>query len=75
MAFLAKITCNYQWTDQFQLLPGHLLKRTWISWDFQKQDLFENNFINNNNNIKSQIKNKKRDVSIFGITNTKIKRK
>ena len=56
------MTCSYQCSDQVQFLPEHWpAKRYWISWDFEKQNLFKNNLPEiiyqeyNRNNIKSQI--------------------
>ena len=54
------MACSYQWSDQFQFLPGLLqAKRYWISWDLKKLILFKNNLNNTRKNVKSQIQNKK----------------
>ena len=39
--------------------PASAKEKSWISSDFQKPDLLENNPSNTRNNMKSQIKNKK----------------
>ena len=43
-----------------------------ISWNNQNPNLLENNPKTIKNNINSQIKNRK-EVQVYGITNTKIK--
>ena len=47
---------DYQCPEQLQLLPGHWSKRSCISGDLQRHNLFASNPIRNN--MKSQIKNK-----------------
>ena len=51
---------SYQCPNELQILPRHWqAKRYWISWDFQKLKLLENNPNNVRSIMKSQIKNKK----------------
>ena len=53
-------------SNQPQFLPGHWqAKKYWISWDLLKPNLLENNSNNSRNNMKSQIKNKNRSISLW----------
>ena len=50
------MACSNAWYDQSQFLPGHWqAKKYWISLDFQKPNLLENNPNKNRNNMKCQI--------------------
>ena len=56
------MACSYQCSEQVQFLPERWpAKRYWISWDFEKPNLFKNNLPEiiyqeyTRNNIKSQI--------------------
>ena len=74
MAFLGQMACSYQCPEQLQFVPGLWSKKSQISSDLQKYNLFADNPIpsNSRDNMKSQIKNKSFNC---GITITNIKRK
>ena len=59
------MACSYQCPERLHLLPGHWPKRSWISSDLQKQNLFANNPSNIKNNTKSQIKNKNQSLNLW----------
>ena len=69
------MVCSYQCPYQLQLLPGHLqAKGYWISLDLQKLNFLKKILIAPGMIWTLILEAKKREVPLYGITNTNIKK-